>query len=105
MKPMGTLIDAAGVRVSTGNTTADFVLKWGFWIGMGWFVYRSYRVLRYDDPFFAPRYKLPPAWEANPLLTKEERNVLLEEIRSQHESGATIKEIAERLGIKRARVL
>jgi len=103
-RSMGNFIEAAGVSVTTGNSTADAVIKYGFWIGLGWFVYRSYRVLRYDDPFFAPRYKLPPAWEANPRLTKEERGFLLEEIRSQHERGATVKEIAERLGIKRVRV-
>jgi transposase len=104
MCPMGNFIDAAGVRVTTGSPTADTVIKYGFWVGMALVAYRLYRVMRYDDPFIRPSYKLPPAWQANPLLTREERNILLEEIRSQHERGATTKEIAERLGIKIARV-
>lgn len=73
----GYFVDAAGIRATTGNPTADALIKWGFWVGFGLLAYRMYRVLRYDEPFIQPAYKLPPAWQANPELSNEEYRKIL----------------------------
>lgn len=62
----GYFIDAAGVRVSTGSAPLDFIIKWGFWVGMAAILYKSYRVFRYDEPLFLGAPRTPAAWEVNP---------------------------------------
>jgi len=65
-KGAGAFFDAAGVSISTGSAPLDFMIKWGFWLGMAAIMYKSYRILRYDEPFFLPSTGVPPAWEVNP---------------------------------------
>jgi transposase-like protein len=108
----GNFIDAAGVSATTGSQALDNIIKWGFWIGMGLVAYRMYRVLRYNDPLIQPRYKLPPAWQANSStrtrvrfhikdLSPEEIEVLRHRAISLYEKGTSVLSLANYLGINK----
>ena len=73
------------ISVSTGSSTADTVLKWGFWIGLGLAAHRLYRVLRYDDPFIQWGGGTPAAWEMNARRSNAEREMLLDHWETRRE--------------------
>jgi transcriptional regulator with XRE-family HTH domain len=100
IQPMGNFIDAAGVSATTGSQALDTVIKWGFWIGMGLVGYRMYRVLRYNDPFIQPPYKLPPAWQAN----GRRPSLCMEDVQALHEEGLSLDEMSARLGVHESTV-
>jgi len=94
--PMGNFFDAAGVSVTTGNSTADVVIKYGFWVGLALVTHRMYRAFRYDEPLIQSSSRLPPAWEANPFKI---RDGLQAKVRNPSRTSAETREILVSHGI------
>lgn len=105
---LGYIMDAPGLRMTTGDPGLDNLIKYGFWFGVAALLYKAYGMLRYNEPLFSAG--TPPAWKMNPVPGKRTRwghgenwkeyiNKAREEIISTYRPGDSVTSLANAYGL------